>query len=57
MNDLFVDLLWWLLASPIMFAEWAVRMVRRLRFWKMAYTPEILCGNCGVTERLPELCD
>ena len=98
MNGLAVELLWWLLASPIMFVRWTMRMIDRLRFWRMAYTSEIRCGNCGaaislvgiwkcgchftyrghllrecpicgsvprmlrcftcgVTERLPELCD
>lgn len=98
MNDLFVDFLWWLMACPIRFLRWIIRMARRLQFWRAAYAPEIRCGNCGaaislvgiwkcgcqftyrghllrecpicgsmprmvrcfncgVTERLPELCD
>lgn len=98
MNDLFVRFLWWSLASPIMVIGWIMRMIRRLKFWRTAYAPEIPCGNCGtaislvgiwkcgcqftyrghllrecpicgsmprmvrcfncgVTERLPELCD
>jgi hypothetical protein len=47
MNDLFVDFLWWLLATPIMVLRWTIRTVRRLKFWRTAYAPEILCGNCG----------
>jgi len=47
MNGLVVDLVWWLLASPILFIRWVIRMVRRFRFWRMAYTPEIRCANCG----------
>ena len=49
MNDLFVDLLWWFLASPIMVIGWTMRMVRRLKFWRTAYAPEIRCANCGAT--------
>jgi hypothetical protein len=98
MNGLAVELFWWLLASPILLLRSIIRMVGRLKFWRMAYTAEIRCGNCGakialvgifkcschftyrghllrecpicgsvprmvrcfncgVTERLPELCD
>jgi hypothetical protein len=98
MNGLAVELVWWLLASHIVFIQWIMRMIGRLHFWRMAYRPAIRCGNCGtaislvgiwkcgchftyrghllrecpicgsvprmvrcfscgVTERLPELCD
>jgi len=46
-NNLFVEFLWWLLASPIWVLRWTMRMVRNLQFWRTAYAPEIRCGNCG----------
>ena len=49
MNDLFIDLVLWLIASPVYFALWVVRMARRWRFLRIAYTPTIICRNCGET--------
>ena len=49
MNELIDDLLWWVLASPFMFAAWIVRVIQNLKFWKMAYTSEIPCSNCGAS--------
>jgi hypothetical protein len=49
MNDLLVDLLWWLAASPLLLVRWIGRTVRRLEFWRMAYAAEIPCGNCGAS--------
>ena len=44
-----VDLVLWVLASPIIFVKWLFRLRRRWKFWRMAYTPRIVCGNCGAT--------
>ena len=44
-----VDLVLWLLASPVLFVKWLLRLQQRWKFWRMAYTPRILCGNCGTT--------
>src|SRR5436853_547170 len=38
-----------MLASPIYLVRWLMRLVRRWRFWRMAYTPAITCGFCGAT--------
>jgi len=44
-----VDLVLWVLASPILFVKWLFRLRRRWKFWRMAYTPRILCRNCEAT--------
>jgi hypothetical protein len=45
MNSL--DLILWVLASPILFVQWLFRLRRTWEFWRMAYTTRIVCGNCG----------
>jgi hypothetical protein len=47
MNDLVIEILWWVAASPLLFVRWLVRMVAWIRFLKVAYAPEVRCGNCG----------
>jgi hypothetical protein len=44
MNSL--DVILWVLASPILLMRWLFRVRRRWKFWVMAYTPRIVCGNC-----------
>jgi len=44
-----IDLLLWILASPVLFAKWLLRVRRRWRFWRMAYTPRIVCSSCRGT--------
>lgn len=44
-----LELFWWTMASPLFFARWLVRTIRRLAFWRVAYAPEIRCGNCGAS--------
>jgi len=44
-----VDLVLWVLASPILFVKWLFRLTRSWRFWRMAYAPRIVCGNCRET--------
>lgn len=46
MKPVTIDLILLILASPILLVRWSVRMVKRIRFWKMAYTPHIPCRNC-----------
>ena len=52
MNDVFIDLVLWFIASPVYFVLWILRMVRRWRFLRMAYTSAITCRNCGETVSL-----
>lgn len=47
MMQLALDVLLWLLASPIIVVLWGVRLSRRIRFWKTAYTVQVACGHCG----------
>ena len=47
MNDLIVDLILWLLASPVYFVRRLVWMTRRWRFLRIAYAPSLVCRNCG----------
>ena len=49
MNDLVVDLILWLLASPVYFVRWLVWLTRRWRFFRIAYAPSLICRNCGET--------
>ena len=44
-----VDLVLWVLASPMLFVKWLFRLRRRWKFWRMAYTPRIVCGYCRET--------
>ena len=44
-----VDVVLWVLASPILFVKSLFRLRRSWRFWRMAYTPRIFCWNCGAT--------
>ncbi len=46
MKDLWLDLILWVLASPILLIKWLFRLQRRCRFWRMAYTPQIVCPSC-----------
>jgi hypothetical protein len=46
MNELVRDLALWLLASPVYFIRWLIRMVHRVDFWTVAYSSEIAC-RCG----------
>jgi len=46
MKTLAIDLLLWLLASPMLFLRWIVRTVKRIRFLTTAYSPRIACLNC-----------
>jgi hypothetical protein len=48
-NQLAWDVTLWMLASPMYLVRWLMRLVRRWRFWRMAYTPAITCGFCGAT--------
>ncbi len=41
-----IDAVLWILASPILAVQFAVRAIRRLRFLKIATTPSIFC-ECG----------
>ena len=47
MNSL--DAILWLLASPVLFVKWLMGARRWWRFWRMAYTPRIVCPNCRKT--------
>jgi len=49
MKDFWLDLLLWVLASPVLFIRWLFRLRRKWRFWRMAYTPRIVCGSCKAT--------
>ena len=52
MNDFITDLVLWALASPILLFQQGLRLWRQWQFWKMAYTPEIACLNCGASVSL-----
>ncbi len=47
MNGWYIDFLWLAAAAPIRIAGWLLLAVRGVRFWRMAYLPEIICQNCG----------
>jgi len=47
MKNLILDIVLWLLASPILFVQWILRMVKQIRFWTAAYSPHLPCRNCG----------
>jgi len=48
MKTVAVNLILWILASPIYIVKWVIVMIRRARFWATAYTPAIPCRTCGV---------
>jgi len=41
-----VDLVLWLLASPILFVKWVLHLRRKWKFWRMAYMQRIVCRSC-----------
>lgn len=47
MNTFMLDVVLFLLASPILFLRWVFRLIRRWIFYRMAYTVRITCRNCG----------
>jgi hypothetical protein len=47
MKGLLEEILWWVLASPVLFALWVVRTIRGIRFWRLAYAAALRCANCG----------
>ena len=47
MSDLARDLAVWILASPIYFIRWLVRMIFRVNFWSVAYSTQIACATCS----------
>ena len=47
MNQIIWDVTLWMLASPIYLVQWLARLIRRWRFWRIAYVPAITCGVCG----------
>ncbi len=49
MKDLWIDLVLWLIASPILFVRALYRLWGRWKFWRMAYTLRIVCRNCRGT--------
>jgi hypothetical protein len=42
-----VDVVLWVLASPILFVKWLFRLRRKWRFYRVSYTPWLICKNCG----------
>jgi hypothetical protein len=47
MTKLVFTLLAWLAATPVFCVRGLVRLLRRRRFWSMAYRAQILCRTCG----------
>ena len=37
----------WALASPVLFVRGVLRLVKRQRFWSVAYRSTIPCPTCG----------
>lgn len=46
MSRFTIDALIWILASPILFILWGVRLARRVKYWCVAYATEITCMHC-----------
>jgi len=42
----------WILASPVFFVIGVRRMLRRQRFWRMAFRATIPCETCGASVSL-----
>jgi len=47
MRGIVFEFVLWLLASPVLFIRLLLRLARRYRFYRMAYTAQITCRNCG----------
>ena len=47
MKSFFIDVVLWVLASPILLLQFLLRFVKRCVFWRRAYTAQIRCRNCG----------
>jgi len=55
MNGALLDLVLWILASPLLFVQSALRMARRIRFYRTAYAGQIPCRHCGAAISLVNL--
>jgi hypothetical protein len=42
-----IDVVLWLLASPVLLVRGLIRLVRRVRFYRMAYAAQVGCRHCG----------
>lgn len=49
MNNAILDTLLFVLASPILFIRFVLWCVRRYRFWRVSYSPSLVCRNCNAT--------
>jgi len=47
MRGMLLNVVLWLLASPVLFARGLIGLVQRIRFYRMAYRAEIVCRHCG----------
>lgn len=47
MRGIVFDFVLWFFACPVLFIRWLFRLIRRYRFYRMAYTTRITCTTCG----------
>lgn len=45
--NLLVMIALWLLATPIFCIKAVAGLLKRRRFWSVAYRPRLVCRNCG----------
>jgi hypothetical protein len=45
----YLDVMLWILAAPIYLAKGLFRLWRKWKFWRVAYTPRIVCASCRGT--------
>src|SRR5437773_978634 len=48
-RSILLDVTLWTLASPILLLLWLIRLVRRLRYWRILYSVALRCRTCGGT--------
>jgi hypothetical protein len=46
MKGLLWESILWLLATPVLLIKLAVTVLRRWKFYRVAYTPRLTCRNC-----------
>jgi hypothetical protein len=49
LKSIVIDAVLWVLASPMLLAKGLLGVIGRCKFYRIAYTPRIVCRNCRGT--------
>lgn len=46
-DDLLYRIVLVIISSPLLLVDWCVKAIGRGSYWRVAYSPSIICSNCG----------